>query len=94
MAARNDNAIKVTEYARWSEFLIRPAFPRCTVFVSFISGATACFIASRVRDAGPQWDVEANGDGDDSNKSGQVISRLETYRGKRSDATFGCFISG
>lgn len=58
----------------------------------------ACATSTR-----PQWRNVANqregrgrGEraGDDSNKSGEVILRLETYCGKRSDdAAFRCFIS-
>lgn len=41
-----------------------------------------------------QWEATmARGSWDESNKSGEVISRLETHRGKRSDATFRWFIS-
>lgn len=41
-----------------------------------------------------QWEATmARGSWDESNKSGEVISRPETHRGKRSDATFRWFIS-
>lgn len=99
IAARNDNAIKVTKYVSWSEFLIRFAFLRCAsvAFVSFISGTPRrllyCFSrAPRQTTIGRQ---RGHGGcaGDDSNKSGEAILRLETYCGKRSDATFRCFIS-